>query len=461
MGVGYYSTVTTWYNGRTPLGPNSFQDDMQIISGAVNGFGYRANLIGSAASAKNLGTTGTVSESGIIARNSDQNWYEFSTDGGNVSLNVTTAALAPNLDSVLEIRDLNGTVVFTANSTFTLNSTLNVWMNPGTYFAVVRSTGVYGYVGQYTLTGTFPPVTTRTSPPEITVTQGGADVADGDSVSFGTTALSAFVDKTFTIKNDGGAPLVLQSLDTNLPAEFAIIANLGKTTLEAGDSTTFTIRLTAVAAGTFSGAIHIGNNDTDEAVFDINVSGTVAAPVVPLTLATIDNGDAGYTSGGAWATNVGAGRANDFAFVQPTAASSYARWTAVNLAPGTYRIATSYPNFAKAASNAKFYFGDDASTLGSKLINQRLKPASFTADGSQWQTIATVTITAGHSQLWVQTNNKGVDGFVVADAIRFERIAMPSLPFKAAAPAAAATPSSTVLAQILADEAFAQSTRKR
>lgn len=462
MGNSYDSTVTTWSNGRSSAGPSSFQDDLAILSGAVNGFGYRTNLIGNSASAKSLGNSGVVSESGIIARNNDQNWYEFSTDGGNVSLTVTNAEINPNLDSVLEIRDLNGNVVFSANSPFSLDSTLNVWMNPGTYFAVVRSTGVYGYVGQYTLTGAFPPKTTTTAPPEITVTQGGADVPDGGSISFGTTAIGAFVDRTFTISNDGGAPLVLQALDTNLPAEFAIIANLGKTTLEAGDSTTFTIRMTAVAAGTFSGVIHIGNNDTDEAVFDINVSGTVNAPVAPLTLATIDNGDSGYTSGGAWATNVGAGRANDFSFVQPTAASSYARWTAVNLAPGTYRIATSYPNFAKAASNARFYFGDDVATLGSKLINQRLKPASFTADGSQWQTIATVTITAGHSQLWVQTNNKGVDGFVVADAIRFERISAPSpiLPAKSA-PAAAATSSSAMLAQVLADEAFAQSGRKR
>jgi hypothetical protein len=462
MGVGYYSAVTTWYNGPTPQGPFAFQDDMSILANANNGFGYRTNSIGTAATAASLGTTGTATINGIIAQNGDRNYYEFSTAGGLVSFNVNTIGIGANLDSVLEIQDASGTVLFTANSAFNLNSRLNVALGAGTYYAVVRSTTVYGYVGQYTMTALFNPATIGAALPEITVLQGATTIDDGGSYSFGSTTVGTFVDRTFTVRNDGGNALVLKSIDTsNFPADFSIISNFAETTLQTGQSTTFTVRMTAATAGSFSGVIRLSNNDPDETVYDINISGTVTPLPALVTLSTIDNGDATYVGNGAWTTNVGAGYGKDFAFAQPTAATSVARWTAINLAPGTYRVSATWVAFAKAASNARFYFGDDTGTLGSKLINERLQPTGLSAGGSVWQTVATVTITAGHQQIWVQLNNKNVDGFVVADAIRFERIATLSLPAKAAVASSAAASSNVALAQYLADEAMGQYTRRK
>jgi hypothetical protein len=691
MGVGYYSAVTTWSNGATSASSTAFQDDMAIIANTNNGFGFRTNSIGNSSSAGSLGTTGSVNVGGIIAQNTDLQWWRFTTDGGNATLNVNTITTGANLDSVLEIRDSAGNVLYTANSSTTLNSSLSVSLTAGTYYAVVRSTGVYGYVGQYTLTGSFTPVATTppaapevavlvgvtgvadggtvsfgsttvgtfvdktftirndgnatltlqaintsnlpagfsivsnigtaslsagqsttfvvrmtattagsfsgviqftnndaneatydftvsgtvTLPPapevtvllsgttfadggstsfgttnvgtfvdktftirndgnaaltlqaintstlpagfsivsnigvsslaagqtttfvvrmtaaaagsfsgvirftsndadeatydinvsgtvaapgtpEVTVLLGGTDFVDGGNASFGSTNVGTVVDKTFTIRNDGSADLTLQNIDTsNLPAGFSIVSNIGSTTLQAGQTTTFTVRMTAAAAGTFSGVIHFTSDDADEATFDVNVSGTVVTPLA--TLKTVDNGKAGYLGGGTWTTNVGAGFGNDFSFVQPTAGNTFGRWTAIDLAPGTYRISVSYLAFAKAASNARFYFGDDVTTLGSKLINQRVAPAGFPADGVWWQKVAAVTITAGHETLWVQVTNRGVDGFVVADAIRFERIAAPA----PSLPVNPATPTDTALAQLLADDAMAQWTRRR
>jgi hypothetical protein len=302
MGVGYYASVSVWSNGATSVSSTSFQDDMSILAGANNGFGYRVNAQGSSAAAGTLGTSGTFNVSGRIAQNSDQQWWKFSTSGGNATFNVNTIAAGANLDSVLEIRNESGTVLYTANSATSLNSTLSVSLASGTYYAVVRSTGVYGYVGQYALTGTFvsgspaappPPTTTTTdvsatAKPEITILAGTSNITNWGTVWFGSVSLGNFVDKTFTIRNDGTGPLSLQAIDAALlPAGISIVSNIGQTSLQAGQTTTFTIRMAATTVGSVLQTFRISNNDADEGTYYIRVSGTVTAPTTTTTAASI------------------------------------------------------------------------------------------------------------------------------------------------------------------------------
>src|SRR4029453_17777720 len=117
--------------------------------------------------------------------------------------------------------------------------------------------------------------------PEIDLTVGGAVVADGGTIAFGTTQQGTAVTKTVTITNQGGSTLSLTSLTpASMPAGFTLVNNLGSTSLAAGQSTTFVVRLDAALGGTFSGTIQLANNDSDENPYDLRLTGTVQAPEI-------------------------------------------------------------------------------------------------------------------------------------------------------------------------------------
>ncbi|HZN35759.1 MAG TPA: zinc-dependent metalloprotease family protein, partial [Pirellulaceae bacterium] len=59
MGVGYYADRTTWHRGPTTAGAASIQDDMSVLAGSANGFGFAADDFGSTtAAAAALPTSG-------------------------------------------------------------------------------------------------------------------------------------------------------------------------------------------------------------------------------------------------------------------------------------------------------------------------------------------------------------------------------------------------------------------
>lgn len=321
MGVGYYSAVTTWYNGPNNLGANSLQDDMAVLSGSSNRFGYRADEAGDSISSTTLLALNgnNVSGSGVIGRNTDQDWYRFSTSGGNVSLSATVAAVGANLDTVLELRRTDGSLVASASPTSSLSATINANLAAGDYFLVVKSTGVYGFVGQYTLSGTLPAGSSGSggetggntggdtgggiagdgggsdggntdggntdsgdhdnppapTGPEITVLADGTQILDGGSINFGTVARKTTVTRTFTIRNDGDSDLQLGKLKNSyLPRGFKLVGRFNNTVLSAGESTTLTIAMRA-GRGNYGGQIILNTNDADERAFNIGVSGSV------------------------------------------------------------------------------------------------------------------------------------------------------------------------------------------
>ncbi|WP_254512688.1 choice-of-anchor D domain-containing protein [Anatilimnocola floriformis] len=307
MGVGYYSTRTTWHNGATDNGPTAYQDDMSILANSSNGFGYKTDDFGSSqATASALAATnGNVNFAGLISTNTDQDWFSFSTDGGAFNLTANVATVGANLDSVLELRNASGTVIVTANPTNTFNATISTTLASGTYFVVVRSSGGYGDVGQYTLTGTAPIGTTNggggggedTSAPEINVLNGTTAIQTGGTVSFGSVQVGNFINKTLTIKNTGDGVLTLSPLtNADLPPGFSIVTNFGTNVLAAGASTTIVLRFTPTTAGATSGMLTLLNDDADEGSFAINLSGT--ATPAPAPEITVLNGTANVLTGG-------------------------------------------------------------------------------------------------------------------------------------------------------------------
>lgn len=306
MGVGYYSTRTTWHNGPTDEGPTAYQDDMSILAGATNGFGYKGDDFGSslALASALAATAGNVNFAGLIGTNTDQDWFTFTTDGGALNLTVNVAQFGANLDSVLELRDSSGTLIVAANPTNSFNATISTTLSAGTYYAVVRSSGGYGNVGQYTLVGTAPIGDNGgggggedTSAPEINVLNGTTAIQSGGTVSFGSVQVGNGVNKTLTVRNTGTGALTLTPLTNNdLPAGFSIVTNFGTTTLAAGASTTITLRFAPTAAATTSGVLTLLSDDADEGSFAINLTGS-ATPAPAPEIAVL-NGTTNVMTGG-------------------------------------------------------------------------------------------------------------------------------------------------------------------
>jgi alpha-tubulin suppressor-like RCC1 family protein len=137
--------------------------------------------------------------------------------------------------------------------------------------------------------------------PDIAVEQPvGTGLVDGSgSVGYGSVPMAPGVTKSFTIRNAGNADLtgIAITKDGAQSGDFVVDVTGMSTTLLAGASTSFTVRFTPGAIGARAAALHIASNDLDEAVFDINLTGTGTAlslaaiyttgAVVPLTTATL------------------------------------------------------------------------------------------------------------------------------------------------------------------------------
>lgn len=153
MGVSYYSRGV-WWNGPT-TSATTMQNDMALLAGTENGFGYRADDHGNApGSATALLVDGVdVTGSGIIGKSTDADYFKFSTGAGTISLTANVAKYGAMLDLKLVLKNSAGTTIATAD-TANLGETLTAAVAAGTYSLGVLSEGNYGDVGQYSVSGT-------------------------------------------------------------------------------------------------------------------------------------------------------------------------------------------------------------------------------------------------------------------------------------------------------------------
>lgn len=428
MGVGYYSSRTTWHNGPTNNGPTAYQDDVSRLAGAINGFGLRADDYSSsftAASSLPM-SSGSVNFSGLIGSRTDVDIFLFNTSGGIVNFQMAVRQFGANLDGALEIQETNGYSQGVSDPGDSLGASLTANLNPGWYFLVVRGSGQfgnssYGNMGQYTIAGTVP---VSTPMPEISVRVGTSQIGDGGTIDFGSTAVGAAVDRTITVQNVGNADLSVSSIASAMPAGFTLISNLPAGTLATGQSATFVIRLDAAATGSFAGDISFTNSDGNEGTYELRLQGTVTAGSTGggtgnSTVSILDDGARGSTLAGTW--RLGArGREGDMRFASrassPTA--SY-RWNFSNLTPGEYRVYMSWSGDRANAGNAPVNFTAGTQSLGSNLLNQRITSAGVVAEGTSWAYLRTVIVTG--TTLTARLTNFA-NGNVVADAVRLERI---------------------------------------
>ncbi len=251
------------------------------LNGATNWIRYvlvanRMDTV-AATSVSSTGATlnGNLNPSGVATTG----WFEWGTSPTlSGATSTTPVALGSGNSDVSSSAVLTG---LTANTTY--------------YFRFASNNGSstsYGNILSF-ITG-----------PEIAVEQpAGTNLVDGTgSVSYTDTVINnSSVAKTFTIRNVGNLDLTGLAItkDGTHAAEFTV-GSLGSTTLTAGASTTFTVTFSPTSLGAKSAAIHIASNDSDEASFDINLTGTCVAslPVPAFSPASLSTSSAtNYTWG--------------------------------------------------------------------------------------------------------------------------------------------------------------------
>ena len=165
MGVGYGKPVSQWSKGEY-ANANNKQDDLAIIAGSSNGFGYRADDYGAALSTAGkliINASGSVTNSGVIEQTGDLDLLSFTTTGGNVNLTVNPAARHGDLDIMAIIYNSSGAVV-TYTAPDGLSAGINTTLAAGTYYLGVTGTGSgdpvtngysnYASLGTYSVSGT-------------------------------------------------------------------------------------------------------------------------------------------------------------------------------------------------------------------------------------------------------------------------------------------------------------------
>jgi len=291
-----------------------------------------------------------------------------------------------------------------------------------------------------------------TAGPEIYVSLDGENILNSTgAVDFGATVIDYPVSYTFTVTNLGGypgaSPLTLGAF-TSVPAGFSVTSGFGDTSLDSGESTTFTLELTATAGGDFSGDLAFVTNDADEDPFEFGVSGNVEATPVQI----LDDSDAGFSTLGSWSSYTSTGAYNDTRTSRTAGGTGQnkATWT-FTVSPGWYEVATTWVPVSYYTDNAPYTVFDDTTSLGTTRVSQRVSPDDFTDDGALWEALDVFEITS--STLKVVVSDDANPNFVMADAVRIEKLVLPTISALLATPTPPGDPNDITLT---ADRVYAE-----
>jgi hypothetical protein len=137
----------------------------------------------------------------------------------------------------------------------------------------------------------------------------------------------------------------------------------------------------------------------------------VSGPVI------VDNGTAGYSETGTWATETvnAYGGSERYATSSGTGQNT-ATWQVTGLPAGRYQVQVTWHAYGNEASNAPYAIYDGSTLLQTVTVNQTQAASGASFGGVPFQTLATLNITSG--TLKVVLSNTGNNTYVVADAVR-------------------------------------------
>ena len=221
MGFPIFSERMLWANTAASInGEVGRQDDLAILSGPANGFGYRFDDHGNTrfgGMTLNPDSSGNATASGIIERNTDIDAFNFSAGTGTLRIDLNNAPFAPMLDGSVKVVDPFGTVI-AEQATASLDETLIVNITAGTYTVFVSGAGAYGDLGQYTLDMDIPP---------------GADNSDHlllEGTDFDDNIQITLVEGSYRVDLNGD----IRTVDPNTIKQFDILAGGGNDVVTIG-----------------------------------------------------------------------------------------------------------------------------------------------------------------------------------------------------------------------------------
>src|SRR5262249_29983409 len=140
----------TWATGTNTDG--KAQDDMAVISGASNTFGYRPDDHGGTRpTATVLTAPGNVyTATGRIEQVTDLDYFRFSGSGAT-TIQLDVFDYVNNLDNVLTLFDANGVQIASSAPTGSFDASITQSLTNGTYYVEVKGTGTAGVAGAYSL----------------------------------------------------------------------------------------------------------------------------------------------------------------------------------------------------------------------------------------------------------------------------------------------------------------------
>lgn len=183
-----------------------------------------------------------------------------------------------------------GASEFTTTSSFSIPFTIAAG-NTATFSVTFAPTAVGTYNGSITFDNndsnepayvlSYTGVASTTTP-EINLTQNGANFLTGATHSFGSVNQGTTNLVTFTVQNTGTASLTLSTYSFTGSSDFSYSSGFAlPATILAGQTSTFTITLSATAVGTITGAFSFSNDDASENPYLVNVSATVISTSTP------------------------------------------------------------------------------------------------------------------------------------------------------------------------------------
>lgn len=112
--------------------------------------------------------------------------------------------------------------------------------------------------------------------PAVQLSQSGVLLQTGDTFSFEETVTGATLPKRFRIRNNGGGPLSLTSIETSDP-QF-IVDGLTTTSVGAGQATDFFLVYRPTAEGDTVGTLNVNTNDPIRPALAVNLTGVAGPP---------------------------------------------------------------------------------------------------------------------------------------------------------------------------------------
>lgn len=166
MGVGYYRNLTTWHVGASSAGCSYIQNDLNILAGEANGFGFRQDDHGNTtATATTINVQGqNFSINGLINAPDDADEFKLILNAStNLRLNATPENVGAgnqgaDIDIKVALLNANGDTIGIYNPVTLLGVGIDTSLNNGTYYLRVAATAnpnhsIYGSLGYYSISG--------------------------------------------------------------------------------------------------------------------------------------------------------------------------------------------------------------------------------------------------------------------------------------------------------------------